>query len=84
MARMRRKTLIVCRPCHDVIHHGTPERERLAGLRALTSEFPDSLIIAADVLVGTDVITHGGAAAVGLTGSLRQPKRPWDDGGPSA
>jgi group II intron reverse transcriptase/maturase len=24
MARMRRKTLIVCRPCHDIIHHGTP------------------------------------------------------------
>ncbi|MHA6618844.1 reverse transcriptase/maturase family protein [Pseudonocardia sp. DLS-67] len=24
MARMRRKTLIVCRPCHDIIHHGPP------------------------------------------------------------
>ena len=24
MARMRRKTLVVCRPCHDLIHHGQP------------------------------------------------------------
>jgi len=24
MARKRRKTLVVCRPCHDLIHHGQP------------------------------------------------------------
>jgi group II intron reverse transcriptase/maturase len=24
MARKRRKTLVVCHPCHDVIHHGRP------------------------------------------------------------
>jgi group II intron reverse transcriptase/maturase len=24
MAKMRRKTLVVCRPCHDDIHHGQP------------------------------------------------------------
>lgn len=24
MARTRRKTLVVCRPCHDLIHHGQP------------------------------------------------------------
>jgi group II intron reverse transcriptase/maturase len=24
MARQRRKTLVVCHPCHDVIHHGQP------------------------------------------------------------
>ena len=24
MARMRRKTLVVCQPCHDAIHHGQP------------------------------------------------------------
>ncbi len=24
MARKRRKTLVVCRPCHDHIHHGQP------------------------------------------------------------
>jgi len=24
MARKRRKTLVVCHPCHDVIHHGPP------------------------------------------------------------
>ena len=24
MARKRRKTLVVCHPCHDVIHHGQP------------------------------------------------------------
>jgi len=24
MARMRRKTLVVCHPCHDAIHHGRP------------------------------------------------------------
>ena len=24
MARKRRKTLVVCRPCHDAIHHGHP------------------------------------------------------------
>ena len=24
MARMRRKTLVVCRPCHQAIHHGHP------------------------------------------------------------
>ena len=24
MAKMRRKTLVVCRPCHDAIHHGQP------------------------------------------------------------
>jgi group II intron reverse transcriptase/maturase len=24
MARMRRKTLVVCRPCYDCIHHGKP------------------------------------------------------------
>ncbi len=24
MARKRRKTLVVCRPCHDHIHHGHP------------------------------------------------------------
>jgi hypothetical protein len=24
MVRKRRKTLVVCRPCHDLIHHGQP------------------------------------------------------------
>jgi hypothetical protein len=24
MARKRRKTLVVCHPCHDLIHHGRP------------------------------------------------------------
>jgi nitrate/TMAO reductase-like tetraheme cytochrome c subunit len=24
MARMRRKTLVVCHPCHDAIHHRQP------------------------------------------------------------
>jgi hypothetical protein len=24
MARKRRKTLVVCHPCHDAIHHGQP------------------------------------------------------------
>jgi group II intron reverse transcriptase/maturase len=24
MTRMRRKTLVVCQPCHDLIHHGQP------------------------------------------------------------
>ena len=24
MTRMRRKTLIVCNPCHQAIHHGHP------------------------------------------------------------
>jgi group II intron reverse transcriptase/maturase len=24
MAKMRRKTLVVCQPCHDAIHHGQP------------------------------------------------------------
>ena len=24
MTRMRRKTLVVCVPCHQAIHHGNP------------------------------------------------------------
>lgn len=24
MARKRRKTLVICRPCHEIIHHGQP------------------------------------------------------------
>ena len=24
MTRMRRKTLVVCTPCHQAIHHGHP------------------------------------------------------------
>jgi len=56
-------------------------RERLAGLRKVLAEFPGSLVFGTEILVGTDVITQGCAAAVGLTGGLRRPRRPWDEGG---
>ena len=38
-------------------------------------------MVSTEVIVGVDVITRGGAAAIGLTGSLRRPRRPWDEGG---
>jgi len=59
-------------------------RERIAGLRALLAQHPASLLLATDMLAGTDVITRGGGAAVGVTSSLRHPARPRDDGGPPA
>lgn len=58
-------------------------RGRIAGLRKVLARFPGSLVIAANVLLGTDVVAQGGAAAVGLTGGLRRPHRPWDTGGPA-
>jgi hypothetical protein len=29
MAKKRRKTLVVCHPCHDLIHHGQPAAEAI-------------------------------------------------------
>ena len=55
--------------------------ERIAGLRALLRAFPDSLILGVDVLAGTDAITHGGGAAIGVISSMRRPTRPADPGG---
>ena len=54
---------------------------RLAGLRTLLAAFPGSLVLGVEVLAGFDVLTHAGSAAIGLTGSLRRPQRPTDDGG---
>ena len=52
--------------------------ERIGGLRALLRAFPGSLILGMDVLAGTDVIIHGGAAAIGVISSMRRPTRPAD------
>jgi hypothetical protein len=54
---------------------------RMAGLRALLGAFPDSLVVGGEVAVATDVLVHGGAAAIGLRSSQRQPRRPSDKGG---
>lgn len=54
---------------------------RMAGLRTLLGAFPGSLVVGGDVLAATDVLVHGGAAAIGLLSSQRQPRRPQDKGG---
>lgn len=56
-------------------------RERMTGLRSVLARFPGSLVLGAEVLAATDVVAHGGSAAVGLTGGLRRPLRPGDGGG---
>lgn len=59
--------------------------ERMRGLRALLGQHPGSLLVGVDVLAATDAITRGAGAAIGITGSLRRPKRPKDpNGGGSA
>ena len=58
--------------------------DRIAGLRMLLRAFPGSLVLAAEALAGTDVLACDGAAAIGLTSSLRRPSRPFDGGGPAA
>ena len=42
MAKMRRKTLIVCTPCHQAIHHGKPAANCTAPRRRPTGVTPDS------------------------------------------
>lgn len=59
-------------------------RDRMVGLRSVLVHFPGSLVMGADVLAATDVVARGGVGAVGLTGSLRRPRRPGDRGGPPA
>jgi hypothetical protein len=55
---------------------------RAAGLRDLVSALPGCLLLGTEVLAATDVLAHGaGAAAIGLTGGLRRPNRPGDQGG---
>lgn len=56
---------------------------RMAGLRAVLGAFPDSFIVGAEVLAATDVIVHGGAAAIGLLSTQRRPRRPGGTGGGS-
>jgi len=58
--------------------------DRAAGLRTLLARHPGSLVIAVDVLAGTDVVAHGGGGAIGVVSSLRRPTRPGDPGGPPA
>lgn len=58
-------------------------RDRAFGLRELVAEFPSALIVGVDPLAGFDVYVRGTAVAIGVSGSLRQPRRP-GDGGPRA
>jgi hypothetical protein len=59
-------------------------RERIRGLRSLLDRHPGSLLVGVDVLTATDAITRGAGAAIGITGTLRRPKRPKDPNGGSA
>lgn len=56
-------------------------RGRMAGLRELLGAFPGSLIVGTEVLAATDVVVHGGAAAIGLLASHRRPRPPGGKGG---
>ncbi|MGI5126257.1 hypothetical protein ACQEVB_05515 [Pseudonocardia sp. CA-107938] len=49
---------------------------RMAGLRAMLNAFPGSLVVGTEVLAATDVLAHGGGAAIGLLASQRQPRPP--------
>lgn len=55
--------------------------DRAAGLRKLLSAHPGSLLLAVDVLAGTDAAARGCAAAIGVTGGLRRHTRPGDTSG---
>jgi hypothetical protein len=55
---------------------------RAKGLRELFLAMPGCLLLGTEVLAATDALAHGaGAAAIGVTGSLRRPRRPGDPGG---
>lgn len=61
------------------------KRGRAAAMRALVIEFPGAILIGVDALIGLDGIVRGAqATAIGVTGSLRRPHRPGDQGGPPA
>jgi len=55
--------------------------QRMAGLRTLLGLFPGSLVLSAEVLTATDVLVHGGTAAIGLKASQRKPRPPGKSGG---
>ncbi|WP_219418590.1 hypothetical protein [Pseudonocardia nigra] len=57
---------------------------RMSGLRELLAAFPGSLVVGAEVLAATDVLVHGGTAAIGLLASQRQPRPPGKGGGPGS
>jgi hypothetical protein len=56
--------------------------DRLRGLRQLFANFPGSMLLGADVPVGTDAIVHGaGWVGIGASSSRRMERRPCDSGG---
>jgi hypothetical protein len=61
--------------------HGRP-----AGLRKVISEVSGCILLAVEPIAAADAVSFGaGAVAIGMTGRLRQPRRPGDLGaGPNA
>jgi len=65
--------------------HPLGRRGRAAGLRNLVAAFPGCALLATEPIVATDAYAHGaGCAAIGITGGLRRPRRPGDNGGSNA
>ncbi len=57
--------------------HGRP-----AGLRKVVSDVSGSILLAVEPIAAADAVSFGaGAVAIGMTGGLRQPRRPGDPGG---
>jgi hypothetical protein len=57
------------------------KRGRAAALRQLLTVLPNATVLATEPLVAADVLSHGGAASIGLRSGLREPSRPIDRAG---
>jgi hypothetical protein len=56
-------------------------KRRMKSVRKLVDTLPSALLLGVDALAGLDTVARGGAAAIGVTGGLRRPRRPTDTGG---
>jgi len=72
--------LIFAAKSHPLGHRGRP-----AGLRQVVSEIGSCIVLAIEPITAADALSFGAAAAIGMTGGLRRPRRPYDPkGGPDA